>query len=111
MHEAEGEKCLPSNITLNTDSDRGTGGTHFSSQLWMGGIGDMIVSKHVWNNAQVAEYYAVADKDFSTLSNNDSQFYAWPRPGIYPEIIDVKGNLLSGSLVNGSESDFRSIAI
>ena len=58
----------------------GTGGAGFSSVLWMGGIGDMIASKHAWNNMQVTTYVAVAAKDFSTLSYYESQVWAWLRP-------------------------------
>ena len=56
-------------------------GARISPVLWMGGIGDMVVSKPAWNGAAVTEYFAVADKDFSTLSYYDSQVYAWLRPG------------------------------
>ena len=88
----------------------GTGGAGFSSVLWMGAVGDMIVSKHAWNDAQVTEYFAVADKDFSTLSYYGSQVWAWLRPGTYPEFVDVKGNVPAGSLIGGSPSDFKNVA-
>ena len=87
----------------------GTGGANFSSVLWMGGIGDMIVSKHAWNDVQISEYFAIADKDVSTLSYYDSQIFVWLRPGTYPELIDVKGNVPSGELVGGSSSDFKHV--
>ena len=87
----------------------GTGGANFSSVLWMGGIGDMVVSKHAWNDAAVTEYFAVADKDFSALSYYDSQVWAWLRPGTYPEFVDVKGNVPAGSLIGGSPSDFKNV--
>ena len=73
----------------------------------MGGIGDMLVSKHAWNNAQVSEYFAISDKYLSTLSYYGSQVWAWLRPGVYPEIIDVKSNVPPGELVGGSPSDFK----
>ena len=56
---------------------------------------------------QVSEYFAVADKDFTTLSYYNSQVWAWLRPGIYPEITDVKGNVAAGSFVGGSEADYK----
>ena len=34
----------------------GTGDTNFSSVFWMGGIGDMVVSKHTWNDAAVSKF-------------------------------------------------------
>ena len=86
----------------------GTGGANFSSQLWMGGVGDMLVSKYALNNAAVTEYYA--STDFSTLSYYDSQVWAWLRPGTYPSIIDVKGNVAAGSLAGGQPSDFKNVA-
>ena len=85
----------------------GTGGANFSSTHWMGGVGDMIISKHAWNTAQVAEYFAVADKDFSTLSYYALQSYAWLKPGAYPALIDVKGNVLDGALIDGQATDFK----
>ena len=55
----------------------------------------------------MSEYFAVADKDLSTLSNYGSQVWAWLRPGVYPEIIDVKSNVPAGSLIGGSPSDVK----
>ena len=69
----------------------------------------MIVSKHALNHTAISEYFSVADKDFSTLSYYDSQVWAWLRPGTYPEIIDVKGNVPAGSLIGGSPSDFKNV--
>ena len=85
----------------------GTGGANFSSNLWMGGVGDMLISKHAWNTAQVAEYFAVADKDFSTLSYYGLEVYAWLKPGTYPALVDAKGNVPDGALINGSATDFK----
>ena len=87
-----------------------TVGVGVSSVLWMGGIGDMVVSKHAWNDAQVSEYFAVADNDFNTLSYYSEQVWAWLRPGTYIEIIDVKGKVASWSLIGGSPSDFKHVA-
>ena len=69
----------------------------------------MVVSKHAWSDTAVTEYFAVADKDSSTLSYYDSQVWAWLRPDTYPSIIDVKGNVPAGSLIGGSPSDFKKV--
>ena len=42
-------------------------------------------------------------------SCDDSQVWAWLRPGTYPEIVDVKGNVPAGSLIGGSPSDFKNV--
>ena len=35
----------------------GTGGAGFSSVRWMGSVGDIIVSKHAWNDAAISEIF------------------------------------------------------
>ena len=67
----------------------------------------MVVSKHAWSNAMVTEYFAIPDKDFSALSFYASYVWSWLRPGAYPELVDVKGNVAAGSLVGGQPSDFQ----
>ena len=41
----------------------------------------MIFSKQSLNDAHVTEYFAITDKDFSTLSYYGSQIWVWLRPG------------------------------
>ena len=76
----------------------------------MGSVGDMIVSKHAPNDAAISEYFAISEKDFSTLSYYDSQVYAWLRPGTYPAWVDNKGNAEDGVLIGGSQGDAKDIA-
>ena len=87
----------------------GEGGAGFSSIHWMGGVGDMIISKHSWNTAQVTEYFSITDKDFSTLSYYDQEVYAWLKPGVYPTLIDAKGNVPNGEFIGGSASDYKDV--
>ena len=76
-----------------------------------GGVGDMIFSKQSLNDAHVTEYFAITDKDFSTLSYYGSQIWVWLRPGgTSPDIIIEKGNARPGSLVGGSPGDFKIMA-
>ena len=88
----------------------GTGGANFSSVRWLGGVGDMVVSKHAWSDSMVTEYFAIADKDFSALSFYASFVWSWLRPGTYPELVDVKGNVAAGSLVGGIAGDFQNVS-
>ena len=73
-------------------------------------VGDIIVTKETFNDAAVSKYFSIANKDLNTLSYYDSHIWSWLRPGTYPAIIDVKGNVPDGALIGGSPGDVNNIA-
>ena len=73
-------------------------------------MNNLLLSKHTWDDDQLAELFAVENEDFASLS-----FYgdicSWCKLGedTYPNVLDLKGQLTGGSLVGGQPSDFQNV--
>ena len=64
-------------------------------------------SGDVWQLANVAEYMGITGEDFEEAGIwGDMTSYASMGEDVYPSIVDSKGGLTGGELIDGSEDDF-----
>ncbi len=69
-------------------------------------------SGDVWQLANVAEYMGITGEDFEEAGIwGDMTSYASMGEDVYPSIVDSKGGLTGGELIDGSEDDFVLIEI
>ena len=83
----------------------GTGGAAFSGGPYEGVLADWVVSPHAWTTEELDEYFSVGADELETLDLWD-KVSSFIIPGAYPALVDVKGNLSNGALLNGEASDF-----
>ena len=83
----------------------GTGGAGFSGGPYEGVLADWVVFPHALTEEELDEYFSVPADELETLDLWDkvSSFIV---PGVYPALVDVKGKLTNGALLNGEPSDF-----
>ena len=68
-------------------------------------MSDWVCSPHAWTTEELDEYFSVPADELPTLDLWDkvSSFIV---PGVYPALMDVKGALTNGALLNGEPSYF-----
>ena len=83
----------------------GTGGAAFSGTAYQGVLADWMLSPHAWTELEITQYFSVGPEELPSLDLWDkvSSFIV---PGEYPAVVDAKGNLTDGALINGVPSDF-----
>ena len=83
----------------------GTGGAAFSGGAYEGVLADWVVFPHALTSEELDAYFAVPADELDTIDLWD-KVSSFIIPGVYPALVDVKGNLSSGALLNGDPSDF-----
>ena len=96
----------------------GVGGSGFSVFNWDGGVNNLIVSDIVMSGPALDEYFQDQSGDPDAPSSDSfttAEYYpdltAFCKLGedTYPQVVDVKGNITGGSLINGTAEDFKDI--
>jgi hypothetical protein len=87
----------------------GVGGSGFSAINWDGGVNNMIVTNKALATPQITEYFQSGDEFQSMELYPDLTSYLKLGEDTYPEILDTKGNITGGELVNGAGNDFVDI--
>jgi hypothetical protein len=119
----DGTFSLRANYLVNTANIGGnTVGTDFcvglrvgsnavaESLMFHGGANNLIVADEALAGPLVTEYFQVSE------TYNEASFYAdltsWVKMGedTYPNVVDVKGALTGGELIDGTEEDFVEIS-
>lgn len=78
-----------------------------SPMNWHGGLNNFVASNIVWGLPMIAEYMGSTGTDFDELSIwDDMTSYSQLGSDTYPNVVDVKGALTGGSLIDGTEDDF-----
>ena len=87
----------------------GPGGSTFDGTHWDGGINNLIVSNTELTGPQVAEFFQTGE-DFTTHEYySDLTSYCRLGEDTYPNVVDDKGNITGGVLVNGTAEDFKDV--
>ena len=87
----------------------GTGGSNFSGFNWDGGVNNLIVADTELTGPQVTEYFQTGE-DFTTHEYYpDLTSYCRLGEDTYPNVVDDKGNMTGGVLVNGAADDFKDV--
>jgi len=87
----------------------GPGGAYFSGAAWDGGVNNLIVSGTELIGPQIDEFFQTGE-DFTTHEYySDIAAYCRLGEDTYPDVVDDKGNMTNGELVNGSAEDFKDI--
>jgi len=96
----------------------GTGGAGFSGNHWDGGVNNLIIADMELTGPQVAEYFQDQSGDPDAPSSDSflqAEYYpdltSYCRLGedTYPDVVDDKGNITGGALVNGTSDDFKDV--
>jgi len=76
---------------------------------WDGGVNNMICSDTVLVGPQIAEFFQTGE-DFPTHEYYpDLTSYMRLGEDVYPNVVDEKGNITNGVLVNGTSEDFADV--
>ena len=96
----------------------GPGGSAFSGHNWDGGVNNMIASDMVLTGPFIEEYFQDQSGDPDAQSSDSfttAEYYpdlvAFAKLGedTFPNVVDTKGNLTGGTLVDGTAEDFKDI--
>ena len=87
----------------------GTGGSSFSGNHWDGGVNNLVVSNIELTGPQVIEYFQTGEAFATHEYYDDLTSYCQLGEDNYPDVIDDKGNVTGGVLVNGSADDFKDV--
>ena len=84
----------------------GPGGFNFSgSPYGPATLSDWVLSNHAWTDREIAESFSEAPDQLPAVSIYE-KITSWLKPGVFPEVVDVKGALTGGALYGGSPADF-----
>ena len=83
----------------------GSGGAAFSGGAYQGVLADWVVFPHALTTEELDAYFAVPADELETLDLWD-KVSSFIIPGVYPALVDVKGKLSNGALLNGDPSGF-----
>jgi len=87
----------------------GPGGATFDGTHWDGGVNNLIVSNTELTGPQLTEYFQTGE-DFTTHEYySDLTSYCRLGEDTHPNVVDDKGNMTGGVLVNGSADDFKDV--
>ena len=76
---------------------------------WDGGVNNMVMSDQVLTGPQVAEFFQTGE-DFTTHEYYpDLTSYFRLGEDTFPNVVDDKGNVTGGVLVNGTSEDFKDV--
>ena len=95
----------------------GVGGSFFSGKNWNGGVNNLIGSQLKFETPFIEEYYQNQSNDpdnpdaFFTQAEfyDDLNVYCKLGEDAYPDVVDTKGTLTGGELINGTAEDFKDI--
>ncbi len=95
----------------------GVGGSGFSGIHWNGGVNNLICSNMEFVGPQLDEFFQTQATDPDNPSDAFTGLELYPDvtaycklgEDSYPEVTDERDNLTNGTLVNGSEDDFKDI--
>tara|TARA_R110002096_G_scaffold6194_1_gene28343 strand:- start:556 stop:1635 length:1080 start_codon:yes stop_codon:yes gene_type:complete len=87
----------------------GTGGSGFSGNYWDGGVNNLIISDMELVGPQVVEYFETGEAFPTHEYYADLTSYCQLGENSYPDVVDDKGNITGGVLVNGTADDFRDV--
>lgn len=87
----------------------GTGGAGFSGNHWDGGVNNLIISNMELTGPQVIEYFQTGEAFPTHEYYDDLTSYCQLGEDTYPDVVDDKGNITGGALINGSAEDFKDV--
>lgn len=87
----------------------GPGGANFSGINWHGGVNNLLVSDIAFTGPALTEYFQTGEEFASMELYSDVVAYAKLGEDTYPNVVDTKGLLNDGALINGTEADFVDI--
>ena len=96
----------------------GVGGSTFSGVNWDGGVNNFIASDMVLSGPFIEEYFQDQSGDPDAPSSDSitsAEYYddlvSFCKLGedTFPNVVDTKGNLTGGALINGTDDDFVDI--
>ena len=73
--------------------------------VYQGVLADWALSPYAWTELVIQEYFSVGPEELPNLNVWD-KISSFIVPGDYPAVIDVKGRLTDGALINGDPSGF-----
>ena len=83
------------------------GGILKDGKPWLGTCSEWVLSDgHAWDATEIAEFFNTPSHEVHTLSFYDDKISSWLKPGVYPTVVDLKGTLHSGQLIDGASSEF-----
>ena len=85
---------------------KGNGG---NIEYWDGGVNNLIAKQGILTGSHVEEYFTVGEAFHEAEYYPDLIAYSKLGEDTYPAVSDSKGNLKSGTLVNGSADDFANV--
>lgn len=87
----------------------GTGGSNFSGVNWNGGLNNLLLANMEFTGPALVEYFQTSEAFASMELYSDVVAHAKMGEDAYPNVVDSKGLLTGGVLVNGTADDFRDI--
>ena len=87
----------------------GTGGAYFSGQHWDGGVNNLVISDMELVGPQLTEYFQTGETFPTHEYYDDLTSYCQLGEDTYPNVVDDKGNITGGILVNGTSDDFKDV--
>lgn len=87
----------------------GVGGSNFSGVNWHGGINNLITSAMAFTGPHLTEYFETGEEFQAMELYADLESYCKLGEDDYPNVIDEKGVLTGGALIDGTPEDFKDV--
>ena len=100
------------NITGGLDVGKpfsGVGGAGFSAVNWEGGVNNLVLSDLALTGPHLTEYFQTGEAFTEMELYADLSAYCKLGEDTFPNVVDSKGFLTNGLLVNGTAEDFKDI--